>query len=255
MKQTICCYSKSFRNISSSGGFCAVCANYIYEQNGIVYGAAYQRDFKGVITIPTYNMHQYLNLLSGSKYSYCKDFDYAKIKAILKRGKRVLFIGCPCQIKKCLDIIGNNFDNFYSIQLMCHGYSDPNLLANFTTKLEQDENSKILYMNMRYKHYLKTMVEFENGCIRYIDQQKTTEFVAFNNLIDECKLCKYKYQILNDVDFMVGDFWDFKKYLGDIDKSSEFSPFLGTNRVVLNETSKTLNFFNEIKHKLVFQQI
>ena len=57
-KKGFSCYAKdkNVRDSSASGGFCAVSASKIFEENGIVYGAAYADGFRHVKTVRVDNM-------------------------------------------------------------------------------------------------------------------------------------------------------------------------------------------------------
>lgn len=127
------CYSKNeiVRSISSSGGFCGIAANYVLNNNGIVYGASYIDGFRHVKTIRVNNISDYFKNIAKSKYSYCQDCDFNLIKKDLMSEKKVLFIGCPCQIKRLKKFLEKDYNNLLTIDLKCHGYSNPKCLEDF----------------------------------------------------------------------------------------------------------------------------
>lgn len=55
-----------------------------------------------------------------------------KIKKYLKEGKRVLFVGLPCQVAAVKSYIGTVYDNnLYTVDLICHGTPSPKILEVF----------------------------------------------------------------------------------------------------------------------------
>ncbi|RGI51902.1 hypothetical protein DXB52_04800 [Ruminococcus sp. OM04-4AA] len=70
---------------------------------------------------------------SGSKYvkSNPKGI-YKKIKQLLQSGKKILFIGLPCQVAAVKRFVGKRYEEkLYTIDLICHGSPSPMLLERF----------------------------------------------------------------------------------------------------------------------------
>lgn len=85
------------RNESSSGGFFFELAMKILEENGTVYGAAYNE--KNEVEHIRVNKKENLYKLQGSKYvqSEIKEVYHEAVED-LERGRKVLFSGTPCQV-------------------------------------------------------------------------------------------------------------------------------------------------------------
>lgn len=132
------CYANNvtLRSLSTSGGFCGISASHILRENGIVYGAAYIDGFRHVKTVRVDNISDYFKLISKSKYSFCQDCDFNLVKNDLESGKKVLFTGCPCQIKHMKQFLGKDYDNLITVDLLCHGYSEPKCLEQFIDGIE-----------------------------------------------------------------------------------------------------------------------
>ena len=148
------CYAKDkiVRSKCTSGGMSALIAKQTLDTGGIVYGASYAADFKSVKTIRVTNIEDYFKKISKSKYSYCEMPDIDEVKADLESGKQVLFTGCPCQIKKLKAQLGKDYENLIAADLLCNGYSRPEILKEFIEKQEKEENSKVAVLDMRPKH-------------------------------------------------------------------------------------------------------
>ena len=57
---------------------------------------------------------------------------YKKIKQLLQSGKKILFIGLPCQVAAVKRFVGKRYEEkLYTIDLICHGSPSPMLLERF----------------------------------------------------------------------------------------------------------------------------
>ena len=82
-------------------------------------------------TIRVDNISDYFKLVSKSKYSFCQDCDFNLVKRDLEVGKKVLFTGCPCQVKSLKTFLGKDYKTLTTVDLLCHGYAKPEVLENF----------------------------------------------------------------------------------------------------------------------------
>ena len=82
---------------STSGGAFTALADYILEQNGVVYGAGYDKNMRVVCKRAT--TKQQLQEMRGSKFvqSDLRNV-FQDIKKELKEGMTILFSGTPCQV-------------------------------------------------------------------------------------------------------------------------------------------------------------
>lgn len=110
----------SRRSVASSGGAFTLLATQVIEAGGIVFGAAFDRDWnvchKGVERLDD------LWQLRGSKYveSYIGDC-HKDIKVALAAGRRVMFVGTPCQVAGLSRAIGKPHDSLLMVEVACHG--------------------------------------------------------------------------------------------------------------------------------------
>lgn len=246
----IACYSKNniVRSLSSSGGFCGTVANYIFNMNGLVYGATYIDRFRHVKTISVNNISDYFKLLAKSKYTFCEKGNFYELKNNLDNNRHVLFIGCPCQIKELLEFLKKPYENLITIDLYCHGYSDPSLLETFIHDIEKENESEVISVDMRFQHKIQCSVKFKNGMSKFYNNIGTI-FINDKNLMQQCKICNMKYSN-NKSDLTVGDFWEFNK-----DKQSiDFNPINGTNIVKIN-TYSGLSIIEKIQKDLTIVKL
>ena len=125
-------------------------AHKVLEQNGVVFGAAYEEDWKvGHIAV---HKEGDLYKLQGSKYVQCNTLNtYLEVKNLLNEGKIILFSGTPCQIGGLYSFLRRDYDNLLTIDLICHGVPSPKLFQKYIEWLGKEANGKILYYNFRDK--------------------------------------------------------------------------------------------------------
>ena len=111
---------------SSSGGVFSVLANYVLENNGIVFGCAFNDNLIAEhIGIEDKNE---LYKLRGSKYVQSNTKNTFKdVKENLENSRMVLYSGTPCQIAGLKQFLGKEYDNLYTVDLVCHGVPSPKL--------------------------------------------------------------------------------------------------------------------------------
>ena len=249
------CYAKdtTIRDKSTSGGMSALIAKHFIDNGGVVYGAAYSDDFKSVKTVRVDSMDDYFKKISKSKYNFCQMPDVEEVRKDLESEVPVLFTGCPCQIKKLKELLGKEYQNLTTVDLLCNGYSRPEFLERFVDEQEKLEGSRIVHMDMRPKHCSGLQLKFENGKEKVVENCVTRVFVCNKgNYIEECKTCNMHKAGHGVADLTIGDFWDFRKYKSNI--GDGFSPRIGTNIAYIN-TEQGRILFNAMKPHLEWRYL
>jgi coenzyme F420-reducing hydrogenase beta subunit len=123
---------ETMRLSASSGGIASAMTSYFMNSGGYVYSCMFNN---GVFVFGLVSMHNF-DLIKGSKYvkSTPKNV-YKDIIQHVKNGKRVLFIGLPCQVAAIKLLVGDA-PNLYTIDLICHGTPSVRLFNFF---LEQNK--------------------------------------------------------------------------------------------------------------------
>lgn len=195
---------------STSGGAAAVLSNFIIASGGTVYGCAMLSDID-VKHIRVENASD-LWKLKGSKYvqSNIKDIVPA-LKEDIKNGRKVLFIGTPCQTAAIKNIYKSTPENLYLIDIVCHGTPSLIFLQKHIKKITpsdhydnvkfRDDDGCIIAVSVNNKEVYKTVLFKE----RFKDLYLNTFFDGFSYR-DACYTCKYagKNRIS---DLTIGDFW------------------------------------------------
>lgn len=236
------CYSYQLPNKkellkSSSGGIATMIANYILENNGVVYGASFSKGSK-IQHIRVDNKND-LDKLKGSKYvhSYIMN-SYSDVLKDLKDNKFVAFFGTPCQIAGLKMFLSKDFSNLVCIDLVCHGvpsqrYLKDEIGSDVTSISFRDNNKYILtaYDNEQKVILRKNVYESE-----YLSGFTDGFFCREN-----CYKCNYA-QNKRVSDITIGDFWGLsEKSIFYNNRNS------GVSEVLIN-TSAGKEFIDKIRN-------
>ena len=113
------------RKNSSSGGIFPLVSRVVLSCGGVVYGAALEEGTQRTIHVRVVDETR-LARLRGSKYSQ-SDMGgcFRHAKDDLDNGTPVLFSGCPCQIAGLKLFLGREYDNLFTLDVICHGVASP----------------------------------------------------------------------------------------------------------------------------------
>ena len=136
--------SKDINNIerSSSGGVFYEVASKIIYMGGVVYGAAF-KDSKRVEHIRVDTIDD-IELLRKSKYLMSKVNDtFYLAKRDLEAGKIVLFSGVGCQIAALYNVLGKDYTNLFTCEVVCHGAPDNRVFLKYIKEKEERLGRKL----------------------------------------------------------------------------------------------------------------
>lgn len=121
---------------STSGGVASVLARWVIAKGGVVFGAAF--DPFPIVRHIRVEDDSGVERLKGSKYveSNIKDAIIEAVK-LLRVGRKVLFIGLPCQIAALYAKLGGDVENLVSVDLICHGKPPQKLFTHWVSELER----------------------------------------------------------------------------------------------------------------------
>lgn len=193
---------------STSGGISACLADYVIDEfKGVIYGCASLPN--GTIEHIKVEDKKKALLIKGSKYVQSK-MTRELIQSILsnlKVGRKVLFLGTPCQVA-AIKSIGKPFEeNLFCVDLICHGVPSQEFLFRYIAELgiTKDSIESISFRNTK------------GYCLKVTSSIKTYQqtdlhdlyLMAFNDNIifrQSCYNCPFsnKYRI---GDITIGDFW------------------------------------------------
>ena len=252
--QTYAAYSKTpdiVRN-SSSGGMFYELAKKMIQSGGIVYGAAFSKDF----TLKHNRVEKLEDIkpLMGSKYMQSNAYlVFDCIAEDLKKGRKVLFVGTPCQVSALQSFCRDFNENLIAVDFVCHGVPSPDLIKEHIKYVEKYFNSKVAEYKPRfkiagYKTHSKVagwgrneLFIFENGKIDYshpVTQAYKIIFYRDCSLRSSCYNCPFT-TFERPGDLTIADYWGIEIKRPDLLHSE------GTSMVMVN-TQKGQMLLNSI---------
>ena len=142
------------KNGSSGGVASALIESFIAHDGYVCVCKLSDGKFKFAIT----NSNDELDGVRGSKYVKSNpEGIYCKISELLKKGKKVLFIGLPCQVAGLYKYIGDYLtERLYTVDLICHGSPSISILNSFL-KQYGDSIEDSSYIGFRSKNVNQTL--------------------------------------------------------------------------------------------------
>ena len=200
---------------STSGGAFTAIADAVFAQGGIVYGAA-MLDGMQVKHIRTSGKDDFEGLRSSKYLQSDTGTTYQMVEQDLKHGKTVLYSGTPCQIDGLKNFLGKDYENLYTVDIVCHGVGSQ---AYFDKYMDyaRERYGKIKALRFRSKEYAGwscggvVVVVDSSDCLKKIpywdfDNYYYSYFLSGDIYRKSCYSCKYANT--NRVgDFTLGDYW------------------------------------------------
>ncbi len=245
-------YEKELQN-SSSGGIFREIAVFVIKNGGIIYGAAFT-DAYTVKHIAVDSLED-ICLLQGSKYlqSYMGN-NYSLIKQNLETGRWVLFTGTPCQVAGLKKYLKKDYDNLFTLDIVCHGVPSPMVWKKYVQHIESFTSAKVKHINFRDKtygwHKFSICLDFDNGLKQrtvFTEDLFMKGFLADIYLRPSCYHCDYK-TISRISDFTLADFWGIQYICPEMENKN------GTSLCWLN-TEKSKLVWENIKDGIVFKRV
>lgn len=239
---------EQIRKTSSSGGVFSLLCEYAIKRDGVVFGAAFNKDFN--------IKHMYAETLQecekfkGSKYVQSKIGNtYKEAKSFLENGRIVLFSGTQCQIKGLNLFLNKTYNNLITSEIICHGVPSPKVFKLYKKSLIKKYKSNIKDIRFRDKilgwNKFSYVTEFENNEIHSKALNEDVYMRGFlSNLYlrPSCYECRAK-NFSSNSDISLADYWGVER------KHSEFDDDKGTSLVLIN-TKKGQEIFNKISSNM-----
>lgn len=119
------------RTASSSGGVFLPLAREIINQGGVVFGAVFDECWE-VHHVYAEKIEDVYPMM-GSKYLQSRiDNTYKEAEQFLKHGRKVLYVGSPCQITGLRTFLQNKeYPNLLAVDFLCHGVPSPGVWRKY----------------------------------------------------------------------------------------------------------------------------
>lgn len=205
---------------STSGGVASVFARKVIADGGVVFGAAFD-PFPYVRHIRVED-DAGIERIKGSKYVESDIKDALKqVKQLVNDGRKVLFVGLPCQVAALYGVLGGDNDNLITADLVCHGKPPRKLFEHWINHLQVKCGQKVVAYWFRnksgckwddkeaYQHHYK----LADGTIHAVpmkDNWYARYFLGGASLMEGCYRCPFA-RLPRVADITLGDFWGARK--------------------------------------------
>lgn len=207
--------SKAVGRSTSCGVSYMLSRNTIME-GGVVFGAAFDKNWLPHHIVAT--TVEELEAFRGSKYVASDVGDcYEQARNFLRKGRKVLFSGTPCQIAALKAYLGRDDNNLLTISIVCHGVGSPlvwnkyldeklsslNILRSDISRLEfRDHGTSGRVCISIYTSNEKIPFWSEEHQINDYMRAYGRDYI----LREECYECGFKLAGIG-ADVIVGDYW------------------------------------------------
>lgn len=235
VKATYAAISNNYEELmkSSSGGLMSALADVILDEEGIVFGAYLDSKDWNCKYIGI-NNEEDLDMLRGSKYLQSDTQNtFSEVKTCLEKGKKVMFVGVPCQVAGLKSYLQEEYPNLYLVDILCHGATSPLLFHEHVKYLEKKYKDKLVDFTFRDKSKFpnKSALKY-----KFLKKEKVilgkcefyySAFISGATYRMCCYECAYA-QKDRVGDITLGDYWGIRK----IHKA--FDNTLGASLVLVN---------------------
>lgn len=122
---------------SSSGGIFILLAEYIIKQGGVVFGARFDKNWE--VEHAYAETLEELKPLMRSKYVQSRIGNtYKEAEQFLKLGKKVMFVGTPCQIAGLKKFLRKEYGNLLAVDFICHGVPSPGVWRRYLDEMKSE---------------------------------------------------------------------------------------------------------------------
>ncbi len=197
------------RKGSSSGGVATEFYDQALQDGYAITGVKMTADFGAEMFVST--DHRDVMLFKSSKYMQadCRDV-YKNCIEFLKNGKRVLFIGTPCQCAAMQSVAGDKYgDLLITVELICHGVPSARVFKDYITYIEKSKNRKITSASFRSEVGVEMRLSSKNTILHQRNWLQDEYLYAFHTgmLFEECcHNCRYA-KTERYPDITIGDFF------------------------------------------------
>ena len=242
------------RGKGSSGGLFGLLASVLISEGYEICGAAFDDNLQ--LKHCFASSEKEIGKQKKSKYlqSDCEGI-YKQVKQKTKEGKKVMFVGTPCQCAALKRYLGNIDSNVVIVDFACHGVPSQDLFDKCIHYYEQKNNCKVKSYSFRHKpkrygspqNFLLYIQKGDKTLPvegKYYQEPFYCGFQKYMTLRPSCYQCKFaRTERVSDI--TLADFWGVEEATKKWDRTSH--PSL----VILN-SEKGRQLFEKIKSEIDF---
>ena len=242
-----------YRYISSSGGIFSALAKYVLDEEGVIFGAAWDTDFKchhiGI------ESERDLEKLRYSKYVQSDtENTFREARKYLEEGRKVLYSGCPCQIAGLKAYLGETYknENLITVDLICFCIPSNEIFRKYLDENYGIENVSMVTFREKSGGWSPVgyRIDLKDGQIIHPVSNEDSYQQAFHNVLarnEVCENCQYT-EFPRQGDITLGDFWGIERF------DASWNDGMGTSLVYAN-SDKGERLIGELRDKGHFERI
>lgn len=206
---------------STSGGAFTALSDIVLSEGGVIVGAVLDDYFSVVHRAADDPIGRDAMRLSKYAQSHTEGI-FSAVQQMLSDGKKVMFVGTPCQCGEMRRFIGES-ENLLVCDFLCHGVPSEAFFKDHIRYLEEYYHKKASSYTFRSKRYgwnhgIEEIV-FSNGSRK--DAKRVQAYAHFFqsgvSLRESCRNCVYR-SLNRPSDLTIADFWGIEKITGKTDK-------------------------------------
>lgn len=236
---------------STSGGAFTAIAEYVIDKGGVVFGGAFDSDFR--VAHICVNNKADLAKFRNSKYVQSDvGRTFMRAKEFLDRERFVCYSGTPCQIEGLKHFLQKEYANLITVDVVCRAVPSPLIWGKY--KHMRAGDNKLISSAFRSKEpygydYSQIKVETEQSSYRAGVESDPYLRAFFSNLSDRpsCYSCAFKKRYRQS-DITLWDCFEPYKFDKTMDNNK------GVTRVLIH-TDAGCRLFNEVIQKLKYKAI
>lgn len=138
------------RMASSSGGLFIVMAERVISDNGAVFGCRFDNNWETYQCMA--ESEEELQPLMRSKYLQSRVGNtFKEAEKLLKQGRKVLYVGTPCQVAGLNLFLHKEYDNLLCVDFICHGVPSPGVWRIFLNGLFKSDSLNKIITNINFR--------------------------------------------------------------------------------------------------------
>ena len=233
---------------SSSGGMFLPLAREVLRQGGQVFGVEFSEDFRSARHACASDADG-VKRFSGSKYIQSDTGrTYSQTKMFLENGVPVLYSGTPCQIAGLRKFLRKDYENLYTVDLVCHGVPSPGIWRRYMDETAPEGTASVNFRD-KVTGWKRFSLVMKDSSGKVLFSQREDENVFMDGFLKNlylrpsCYLCPAR-KGRSGSDLTIADYWHLKKTLPDFDDNT------GVGLVLVN-TAKGARLFDSVDFERV----
>lgn len=214
---------------STSGGAFTAIASCIIKKGGVVFGAAFDKDFHVIHT--SAETEADLRKFRNSKYVQSDLGDtFRQVRSFLKAGRLVCYSGTPCQIEGLKKFLMKEYENLITVDVVCRAVPSPGVWEKYLEYInKKDLVTSVRFRDKTFGYQFSTMelITASGKVIRGGIDTQTWLRMFFSGMIIRPSCTEYRFRSHNRIsDITIWDCFNIYKL------SKEFDEDCGTTRVL-----------------------